>query len=154
MAGHRRAGICPERQARGNLWRAVGRFWPGRNVARLDDVGATLRELKERGYALGVASNFDARLRRVMAGHAELAALERCFISSEVGHRKPSPRFFESIEKELRLPPEAILMVGDDYENDFVAAGACGWRAAWVDRSGKRAGKDGVSAISDLGFLI
>jgi putative hydrolase of the HAD superfamily len=89
-----------------------------------------------------------------MAGHAQLAALNRCFISSGVGFRKPSPQFFHAVQTQLGLPPGAILMVGDDYENDLVAARACGWQAVLVNRSGKPSPEYGVNAISDLRFLI
>ena len=133
------------------LWTEFGRAETWR---LFEEVTETLIGLSERGYRLGVASNFDRRLRAVMAGHVGLAALERCFISSEVGYRKPSPRFFEAVQAQLGLPPEAILMVGDDYENDLVAGRASGWRAVLVDRGGARVGEDVVSAISELGFLI
>src|SRR5262249_37372821 len=57
------------------------------------DVGPALRELRAAGLRLGIASNFDARLRAVVAGSPVLAGFEGALvISSEVGYRKPHPR--------------------------------------------------------------
>src|SRR5262249_55716885 len=53
------------------------------------DAAATLRVLSRRGYRLGIASNFDHRLRRVLAGHPGLGLAEHIVVSSEVGWRKP-----------------------------------------------------------------
>jgi putative hydrolase of the HAD superfamily len=131
----------------GELWQAFGRAETWRSF---DDVSPAISALKKRGLPLGVASNFDRRLRTVAAGLPELAAIKRFFISSEIGFRKPSPAFFQAIERELGLPPEAIFLVGDDQENDVEAARACGWQAALVDRS---KGDSLTAALAGWGLL-
>jgi putative hydrolase of the HAD superfamily len=96
-----------------------------------------LRELTNQGFLLGMASNFDSRLRGVVAGRPELAQLRHLVISSEVGWRKPAPAFFEAIAGLVALPPERILYVGDDRENDFEGARAAGMRALLYEPHGK-----------------
>jgi putative hydrolase of the HAD superfamily len=94
------------------------------------DAGAVLPELARRGMMLGVASNFDQRLRRVMAGFPELRALaDRLVISSEVGWRKPAPEFFATVCERFGLPPKRVLLVGDDLRNDYEGAHAAGLKA-------------------------
>jgi len=114
-----------------DLW---SHFADPRHWRLFDDVAETWRALAAKGIRLGVASNFDARLRGVCAG---LPPLDRCsslFVSSELGVRKPSPDFFRRIERALGLPSEQIALVGDDWNNDYLAAQAAGWRAIYLDR--------------------
>src|SRR5438270_293672 len=54
------------------------------------DTGDVLTTLAARGLVLGIASNFDARLKTILAGIPELAPVRpRCVVSSLVGSRKP-----------------------------------------------------------------
>jgi putative hydrolase of the HAD superfamily len=93
------------------------------------DTAAELHSLAGRGFVLGMASNYDHRLRSVVAGLPELGSIKHLIISSEVGWRKPAPEFFAAICRELQLPPEQILHVGDERLNDYEAARAAGLRA-------------------------
>src|SRR5262245_53234572 len=79
-----------------------------------DGAGPVLAELARRGYVLGLASNYDARLRPVAAGLPELAPLARLVISSEVGWRKPAGEFFAAVVAAAGAAPDKVLYVGDD----------------------------------------
>lgn len=85
-----------------------------------------------RRLTIGVASNFDDRLRSVLAGLPELPFDRRLIISADVGWRKPAPRFFAAVAAAMACPPEQILMIGDDAENDVSAARAAGLQAILV----------------------
>jgi putative hydrolase of the HAD superfamily len=97
------------------------------------DAARTLEELAARGYELGMASNYDARLRPVVAGLAELRPIRHLIISSEVGWRKPAPPFFAAVCDAVGHPPERVLFVGDDPANDYVGARNAGLRAVLLD---------------------
>src|SRR5262249_5222378 len=73
----------------------------------------------QRGLALGMASNYDHRLRSVVEGLPALRTLRHLIISSEVGWRKPAPQFFQAVGRACDLPAESILYVGDDPANDY-----------------------------------
>jgi putative hydrolase of the HAD superfamily len=92
----------------------------------------TLDQLRERGLVIAVASNFDARLHAVLDGLASLREIRHRVISSEIGWRKPSPRFFQTLCETVGCAPQEILMVGDDLENDILAAQRCGMHALHV----------------------
>lgn len=96
----------------------------------------TLRQLRERGLVIAVASNFDARLHAVLDGLAPLREIRYRVISSEIGWRKPSPRFFQALCDAVGCAPEEILMVGDDLENDILAARRFGMPALHVHGNG------------------
>lgn len=114
-----------------------------------DDTEATLAALRQRGYRLLLASNFDARLHAVCKGLPALTPIESCLVSSEVGHRKPSPRFFAALLEATGCRPEEVLMVGDDYENDLVGARDAGIPAILIDRRGANS-RAGISSLSQL----
>jgi putative hydrolase of the HAD superfamily len=97
---------------------------------------AVLVELERRGYVLGMASNYDARLHSVAAGMPELRPLRYVVISSEVGWRKPSAEFYAALCARVGLPPREILFVGDDPVNDYQGATAAGLRAVLVGTGG------------------
>lgn len=99
------------------------------------DVPETLLRLKQLDFVIGIASNFDRRLLKIIARLSPLTACEHVFCSSLIGFPKPSPRFFRAAEKALNLSPGEILLVGDDWENDYEGATAAGWQAVYVDRS-------------------
>ncbi|HEY1861150.1 MAG TPA: HAD family hydrolase, partial [Gemmataceae bacterium] len=61
------------------------------------DAEVTLCELAARGYQLGLASNYDTRLRSVVAGLPALNPLSDLVISSEVGWRKPAPAVYAQV---------------------------------------------------------
>ncbi len=95
------------------------------------DVGPALATLRARGYRLGVASNYDHRLHSVRAGLPELRPLEHVILSAEVGWRKPAPALFKAVCARMNCPAEALLLVGDDMENDVRGARWAGLRAVW-----------------------
>jgi putative hydrolase of the HAD superfamily len=97
------------------------------------DVEVVLAELAEKGVAVGVASNFDGRLRQVLAGLTPFRSLWRLVISSEVGWRKPAPEFFVGLRQVTGLANDEILMVGDDKVNDYDGARSAGLRAVLLD---------------------
>jgi putative hydrolase of the HAD superfamily len=98
--------------------------------------GPTIRTLVERGWRVGMASNFDARLRGVAAGLPELAPVRTIVISSEVGFRKPADPFFVEIGRQAKMDLARIIYVGDDFVNDYAGARAAGMKAILFDPEG------------------
>lgn len=98
------------------------------------DVAATLQELSARGYALGIASNFDRRLVEICRNLAPLDQCQHLFISTQLGFSKPDSRYFREVESRLSLQPAEILLVGDSWQNDVESSQQCGWQACWINR--------------------
>jgi putative hydrolase of the HAD superfamily len=112
----------------------------------------TLRDLAARGYRLGVASNFDERLRGLVAALPALRPVRHVVISSEVGWRKPAPAFFEEMCRQAGLPAAQVLLVGDDVVNDYQGARAAGLHALLLDprRKGPIPAHARLSRLSEL----
>lgn len=118
-----------------------------------DDVSESLMNLKRAGVTLGIASNFDGRLRSIIKGLPPLDELSWVFLSAEIGWRKPAPEFFRFIGERCKCPPSALWMVGDDWNLDAWPASACGWNAVHVDRkqvTPARQSSDRVTCIRSL----
>jgi putative hydrolase of the HAD superfamily len=126
---------------RPSAWRAFG------------DVGPPLDRFRRAGLRFVIASNFDGRLRGVVRGLPELmGAGDGLVISSEVGVRKPHPDFYRSACDRLDLPPDRVLCVGDDPENDVRGAERAGLRGLLLDRDGRR--PEDVASLPDLAALV
>lgn len=113
-----------------------------------DDVAPTLSHLRERGYQLAIASNFDHRLHAVCDSFPELRDITCRVISAAVGHRKPSRQFYDALLATTGCTPVEILMVGDDYENDVVGGTQAGLGAVYLDRLGRN--DSGISTLQKL----
>ena len=86
------------------------------------EAGPTLAALAGHGCRIGLASNFDGRLRGVAAGLPELESVSTLIISSEVGWRKPAAAFFQAVGHAAGTTLEKIVFVGDDPVNDYDGA--------------------------------
>jgi putative hydrolase of the HAD superfamily len=99
------------------------------------DVPMALQLLQANGLRAAIASNFDHRLERVVAGLPELAPIERIFISATIGWSKPDPRFYRGVAAALGdadRPP--LGMIGDDRLHDQLGAAHAGWTSVLIDR--------------------
>lgn len=114
------------------------------------EVDVVLRELAARGYTLALASNYDWRLRPVVAGLAELEPLRTLIISSEVGWRKPAREFFAALCLSVGHEPEQILYVGDDRVNDFDGARAAGLHPLLLDPAAPSTAPDTIRHLREL----
>jgi putative hydrolase of the HAD superfamily len=114
------------------------------------DVEPSLCRLRKQEVKLGIASNFDGRLRPIAAGIPALAAMDAVFLSSQVGYVKPDPRFFQAVAGQLLAEPAEILLVGDDWLADVQGARAAGWQAIWLDRSGHSEDKRSIASLDVL----
>jgi putative hydrolase of the HAD superfamily len=142
-------GLADPERAFEELWDHFGRADAWTCFA---DVAGAVRVLQGAGLALGIASNFDARLRRVVRGLPALAGLAGTLvISSEVGYRKPHPAIYRAACARINLAPREVLSVGDDPENDVRGASRAGLRGVLVDRLG--GGPDDLPRFADLGDL-
>jgi putative hydrolase of the HAD superfamily len=93
-----------------------------------------LRALRERGLRLGVISNFDHRLYRILDGLGLSRWFDSITISSEAGYAKPSAWVFKSALQHHGLGPGEALHVGDSAHLDVAGASAAGMAAVLISR--------------------
>jgi putative hydrolase of the HAD superfamily len=115
-----------------------------------DDVLPTLQNLAARGLKLGLISNWDDRLRPLLHGLKLDHHFETIVISWEIGSPKPAEAIFAAAASRLRLPPGAILHVGDSQEMDVTGARAAGLQAALLRRGLSRAVAGEIRSLREL----
>ncbi len=102
-----------------------------------EDVIPVLTELKSNGYHLYVLTNGPAMQRTKIEACAAGKLFEQLFISSELGVGKPETRIYEIVLSSLNTSGDEVLMVGDSFENDSVAAERAGITAVQIKRHNK-----------------
>ena len=98
------------------------------------EAAPTLQRLKSDGLKLGVISNFDHRLYRILDGLDLTRYFDSITISSEAGYAKPRREIYDAALGRLGVTAREAMHVGDSEHLDFVPAAALGMAAVLVDR--------------------
>jgi putative hydrolase of the HAD superfamily len=120
-----------EYHARHNLWESVP-----------DEVPPALAALKGLGLPLAVASNSNGTVRAKLERLGLAGWFDLVIDSQELGVEKPDPAFFEFALRQLDVPAEATVHVGDFFHIDVVGARAAGLHAWLLDTGGLYADHD------------
>jgi putative acetyltransferase len=125
---------------RANLWSGAA---PGARE--------TLEVLARRGYRMGVISNADGRVQKLLEEAGLGTHLEFILDSALVGVEKPDPRIFLAASVRLGLPPASCAYVGDLYEIDILGARAAGLYAILI---GGCPAPETVTRVANLAALL
>jgi putative hydrolase of the HAD superfamily len=119
-----------------------------------DDAAPALRELRERGLRVVVASNWDCSLPEVLDRAGLSPLLDAVVSSATAGATKPDARLFRAALEAAGCGPAEALHVGDSPEKDVEGARAAGLRAVLLDREGREGDRDAIRSLRDLPALI
>lgn len=98
------------------------------------DTIPTLEKLRSLNITLGILSNFDSRLYKVLRALELADFFDSVTISTEVGVAKPDPKIFAIALAKHNCKPENAWHVGDSKQEDYEAANAAGLRGILLDR--------------------
>ena len=106
-----------------------------------EDTLPTLRELRSRGFKIGIVSNSPwgssaDPWREEIARLGLTPYVDTIVLCGEVGWRKPDRRIFDLALARLHALPEQCLFVGDDPRWDLAGPRALGMEALLIDRQG------------------
>jgi putative hydrolase of the HAD superfamily len=134
-----------------NYFEEVFEFYRGEGAWELyPDTTSALESLRERGYRLGVLSNFDSRLHPLLRGLGIDDFFESVTTSWEAGAAKPDPRIFRAALERMNVGPARALHVGDSRTEDYEGARSAGLRAVLLDRDGNAPDADRVRDLTEL----
>jgi len=119
------------------------------------EVPSVLEKLREKGFTLGIVSNWDLRLPKLLKNLGLNTHFDFLMSSSMCGATKPSEKIFREALKCARATPEEAVHVGDTYEEDYVGARKLGITAYHLERNGsENRSIPRESKISSLGDLL
>jgi putative hydrolase of the HAD superfamily len=128
------------------------------------DPGAAplMENLKRADYRLGVVSNFDYRLYRILDGLNLSRFFDSVTISSEAGWAKPDPRIFKAALAAHGFAPAEAMHVGDSPDLDIVGADAANIAVVLIDpaagsavtMNGRAATVKSLGAVTDAARLL
>ena len=114
------------------LWEAHQRV--GLWTAAIPEAVETVRELKQRGFRLGVVSNAEGQVERDLSTAGFEGLLETVVDSAVVGVEKPDPEIFRIALTRMDAKAESSVFLGDVPAVDIEGARAAGITAVLLDR--------------------
>jgi len=126
------------------------------NYRLFPDVMATLERLHEAGLTLGVVSNFEEWLERLLETLGVTRYLDVRIISGVEGLEKPDPRIFRLALQRTGAEAEDAVYVGDSPAFDIEPATEVGMLGVLLDRRGRHPDHPGIriTTLDDLPEVI
>ena len=126
------------------------------NYALFEDVPPVLDHLREAGLVLGVVSNFEAWLERLLEVLGVRPSFDVRVISGVEGIEKPDPRIFELAMERAGVEPSASVYVGDNPELDIAPALALGMFPVLIDRRDRHRDAPGarITSMAELPAVL
>jgi putative hydrolase of the HAD superfamily len=125
-----------------------GTFTDLANYRLFDDVLPTLERLEAAGLALGVVSNFEEWLERLLESLQVTRYFDVRVISGVEGVEKPDPKIFLLALDRIGVEPQEAVYVGDSVHFDVEPATAVGMLGVLLDRRSRYPDHAGVRIAS------
>lgn len=109
---------------------AYDRVYNDSNYVFFDDTKKTIEDLHEK-YKLGVISDTDPSIKRVLKNAGIYDYFDNMTLSYELGENKPRPGMFRHALEAMKLLAKEIVFV-DDYEENLEAASALGMQSILI----------------------
>lgn len=128
-------GIRPDPETMADAFDELFEFYEEGAAWKLfPETKAVLVELKAAGFGLGVVSNFDSRIHRVLDELGIRKHFDFVLTSADVGARKPDPTILRKFFETAGASAVDCCLVGDSLKMDGGAAEAAGIAFFHVDR--------------------
>ena len=106
----------------------------GKRVVMREGSVEMLKELKKRGYKLGMITNGNSLLQNTKLDTAGIRELfDMSVVSDDIGIWKPDKRIFEYAMDKLGVSKEHSLYIGDHPINDIQGALSAGMNVLWMN---------------------
>ena len=114
-----------------------------------EEVPASLREARDRGWRLALLSNTDSDL--IEASRRRLGVpFDLAIVAGEIGSYKPAPGHWERFYAETDADRERHVHVAQSHFHDVVPASRLGIRTIWINRLGERCEPPPTRELADL----
>ncbi|XP_017045993.1 rhythmically expressed gene 2 protein [Drosophila ficusphila] len=125
-------GLPPEKLERIGH-RLVALFRTSACWSNVDGAQELVQCVRDAGKSVGIISNFDPSLPKVLDSMGFAGKFDFILTSYEAGVMKPDPGIFEIPLKRLQIPANQALHIGNKFNLDYEGARNCGWSGLLVD---------------------
>jgi putative hydrolase of the HAD superfamily len=122
------------RDGQDELMARVREIGAHRRMTAYEDAASVLTAFRARGVVLAICSNWDWDLHEAIDACGLTGAVDVVASSAWIGARKPHPRVYEHMLRELGLEAEDTVFVGDTWSCDVAGPRDAGMRAVYVRR--------------------
>ncbi|KAG7493232.1 haloacid dehalogenase-like hydrolase domain-containing protein 3 [Solea senegalensis] len=98
------------------------------------DSKKALESCSSLGLKLGVVSNFDSRLERILHACDLLSHFSFLVTSEDAGVAKPDPIIFDKALQKCGVPAAGVAHIGDHHVNDYLTSRSVGINGVLLDR--------------------
>ncbi len=130
---------CEEPRAVQLSERILETFVRSESYRLYDDSIPTLERVRKAGLKVGVISNWEEWLERLMVDLDMRHHVDVAVVSGLAGVEKPDAEIFHHALSAAGVAPEEAIHVGDNIRDDVEGAEAVGIRGILIDRTGARA---------------
>ena len=131
----------------------TNRWWGNADVELYPDVKETLKVLRETGLKIGIVTNgYQTDIDEILARTGLAGAFDVTVGADAVGLPKPSKKIFLHALKEMGVPAEETLFVGDNLKLDYEGAENAGLNPLLIDRD--NGAHEGIRRIRDLREVV
>lgn len=124
----------------------------------MDGAAQVLAGLRERGFTVGIVSNWHGVLHQILEGHDLKRHCHFVVTSAEAGYRKPHPAIFEQALQLAGAAAQSTVFIGDSWDDDIEGALAAGLApilfASGPAQEFERPGNRSVAIIHSLTALL
>lgn len=106
--------------------------WHSEDEVPYGDAAAMLKELKMRGYHIGIIANQAAGSADRLDAWGLLEYIDVVVASAELGVSKPDRAIFERAFEMANCAPTEAAMIGDRLDNDIIPAAELGMVTVWI----------------------
>ncbi len=106
--------------------------WRSEDETLYADADSILRDLKSRGYKLGIIANQAPGATERLKNWGIADCFSVIASSSELGVAKPDPRIFEKALVMAGCTASQAVMIGDRLDNDIIPAKQFGMQTIWI----------------------
>lgn len=122
------------------------------NYRLFPDALPALGRLRSQGIRLGIISNWEPWLPRLLDRLGLAQWFEAVFASGLLDLHKPAPEIFRHAVRAMEVAPAQAVHIGDSLRSDYLGARQAGLHAVLLDRHGLHA-DDAVVRITSLDAL-
>ncbi len=106
--------------------------WHSEDETLYADADSVLRDLKSRGYKLGIIANQAPGAAERLSNWGIADCFSVIASSSELGVAKPEPQIFEKALAMAGCTASQAVMIGDRLDNDIIPAKRFGMQTIWI----------------------